>query len=95
MEDREFMAEVEEILQKAVADMTYDDLVKVTMAYMDDEARERWDRQGLFTEMSNECKRRFGVEYPIKQDAPDKVKEAYKRLGEMERKASEEEVILY
>ena len=94
-EDREFMAEVEEILQKDVAEMGYDDLSKVTMAYMDDEARERWDKQGLLSEMTAECVKRYGVDYPIRRDAPEKVKEAYKRIGEMERKARKDDAILY
>ena len=87
---------IAEIMRKDVADMDYDELTKVTMAYRDDEEVGRWsDRGDDYYEMMEETyESKYGITYPLRKDAPDKAKEAYKRLSEIELKATEKGVII-
>lgn len=88
--------EIKEIMDKDVSDMDYDELSKLTLAFRDDDEVERWSEKGddYYETMEETYTNKYGIAYPIKDDAPDKVKKAYERLSEMELNAAKEGIIL-
>ena len=89
--------QISEIMSKELEDMTYDDLAKLTLAFKDNEEMNNWWKKGAgyYTKMQSIYKEKYGVGFPIMDDAPAKVQQAYTRLCEMERKAAKEGTILY
>ena len=93
---RAWRESIEELLKKNVSEMGVDDLNKLVLAYRDEEELERWEDEGddVFDQKSEEYEEKYGLAFPIYANAPQVVKEAYKRLGEIEKRSAEEGVIL-
>ena len=95
--DNEYRNEwIAEVLQKDVSDMRYVELVVLTLEFRDEEELDRWSEGGdeEYDRISEEYEAEHGVAYPIRKDAPQKVKEAYERLCEIDKDAASKGIVI-
>ena len=94
--NKAWQEEIERIMQLDLDDMDYDDMVKLTLEYQDEEELERWEEAGSKERCrkQEEFESKYGVSYPIRKDAPEKVKQVYEKLCEIELAAAREGIII-
>lgn len=88
--------EITRIMALNVDDMEYTDLTMLALEYRDTEELAKWAAEGsdAYFERQKEYEKKYGISYPIKENAPDKVKKAYSKLCNMRLEAAREGTII-